>query len=506
VVPGIEAYFIDIGMPRKGLLHFKDCVATSALQKNSIPNKLRVGQTVLAQIARPGIGRKGPRLTLRLSLPGRHVVLVSPWDAVGVSRRIELESERMRLKNIAEKMRPLDQGLIVRTEAEGATEEQIHQDVQELLRQLAAIHAQFSKGNEPAILYRDLGLLGRIMRDRLNSDVNQIVLDSPDDFAVCRAIAHSLAPDIVDRISLYDRPKPIFEHYGIERTLIRAQQKTVSLPHGGSLIIEETEALTAIDVNTGRFVGKTRLADTILQTNLEAVEEVALQLRLRGLGGVIVVDFIDMERTRDRIRVMDALEAALKQDRTKTHIVQLSPSGLVEITRRREGLSLRQLLNQNCSTCNGEGVIKTPETIAIQTRRRLRTLMSQHPGNGVKVKLHPAVAAHLIGSNGQHAAQLEASAQAQLIVQVDPQLHLEATQIEVTPGPKLQPRETSRFTLGMHDMLYPEDAAEFAVHNNMLVQLPSHIPLDDQQSKIQHVVVLEIVSVERWFAVARMVN
>ncbi len=508
VVPGMEAFFIDIGHSKKGLLHFKDCIESKEESGDLRLLNLRVGQSLLVQVSKPAVAKKGPRLTQRLSLPGRYLVLISPWDAVGVSRRIESEVERTRLKNLGETFRPLDYGLIVRTEAEGVTEELIRKDVEELLSQIEVIQQRFHAGLTPELLHQDLGLLGRVMRDRFNEDVDQVVIDSKQQYDFCRTLVASLSPHLVDRIQYYgnEKRKPLFDFFGVEHVLTQSQQKAVSLPHGGSIVIEETEALTAIDVNTGKFVGRTRLADTVLQTNLEAVEEVALHLRLRGIGGIIVVDFIDMERTRDRIRVMDALEAALKLDHVKTHIVQLSPSGLVEITRQREGLSLRQLMNSPCPKCHGEGVLKTPETAAIQARRQLRQLALEHPGRFFKVRLNPATAFHFVGSSAQQIMQFEDAIKTQITVRVDSQMNFESTQIEILNSAWEPERSLARFTLGMHDQLFPPIAPEFAVWNDLLVLLPVEISGDEQQSQLQQVVVLEIRSIERWYATSALLR
>jgi ribonuclease G len=513
VIAGMEAAFVDIGEEKNGLLHFRDAMAAPQNQPG-INKPIKIGDLLMVQVARPAFGNKGPRLTTRLSMPGRFFVLVAPWDTVGVSRRIESDSERSRLKAIAEKLRPLDLGLIVRTEAEGVSEEELGRDVIELSRQYQSIRQVFferTKDGAPqkqiGLLHQDLGLLGRIMRDRFNANVEAIILDSKTHFHACQLLARQLLPSAADKVTYYSQARPIFEHYGVEKALNRALSRTVPLAHGGSLVIEETEALTTVDVNTGKFVGKSRLSETILQTNLEAVEEATLQLRLRGIGGVIVIDFIDMEKNRDRIRILDALESALKHDRAKTHIVQISPSGLVEITRRREGLSLRHLLNTPCQTCKGEGLIKSPHSVAIDVRRKLRSLLVQHENVPFQVKVHPSVAVVLMGPNGSIFSAIESEYNSKIVLKVDEAAHIEAVQIEPARADSLEDVPVSiRATVGIHDPLYPADLPEFAVWNDILVKLPPVVGLSEHQPRLKEVVVLEILTISRWFATARLLR
>jgi ribonuclease G len=290
--------------------------------------------------------------------------------------------------------------------------------------------------------------------------------------------------------------------------IAQVSEPVVTLPHSGYLVIDEAEALTAIDVNTGKYIGKSRLADTVLKTNLDAAEEIARQLRLRNIGGVIVIDFIDMERTRDRAKVMDALEAALKQDRTRTRIVELSPLGLVEMTRRREGDSLRRLLHRPCPYCSGDGVIKTSATVAIETRRRLRELAQSSPAEVFQVTLHPESAIAFIGTDGEDVRMLEESIAAQIVVRVDFSLHLEAARIEggslkafvlshgdFTPGARLH--------LDANVPLYPEKHPHFTVLQNTLVQLESNFAPD--AAITERPAVIEVTNVERWFVAARVI-
>ncbi len=478
-----------------------------------IEKLVRVGDELIVQVARPPVGSKGARVTTRLSLPGRFVVLVANSDTVGVSRRLEDEDERLRLRRIAEKLRPLDHGLIVRTEAEGISEAEIAADVGSLTRQVQAIRQRASQNKSPVMLHKDLGLLGRLARDRLSHDTEAVIIDSLEVARTLRDLMHNVMPDITDRIKVHDSAVPIFKQYNIDAELERATERTVSLPHGGEIVVDETEALTAIDVNTGRFIGKSRLAETVLQTNLEAVEEAARQIRLRDLGGVIVIDFIDMERTRDRIKVLNTLETALKSDRARTRIVQLSPSGLVEMTRRREGSSLRQILHRPCPYCTGEGVIKSALTVALQTKRQVRELVAQTSASVVQVTMHPETASAFIGTDDEIIQELELLTRAQVHVHVEFGLHLEASRVNTgeprefdTDAVNLTPGERIQLPAGL--ALYPQKEPHFAVLQGKLVLLENlqDQKLDREGSAPAPALLIEILELGRWYLRARIID
>jgi len=512
VVPGMDAAFVDVGLARNALLHVSDLGNNEAMSDKvsfqSIQSLIRPGEELLVQVARPPLGSKGARVTTRIALPGRYVVLVASVESIGVSRRIESDEERARLRRIAEKLRPLDHGLIVRTEAENISESDLQQDVSFLWKQLQSLQQRASATPAPALLHHDLGLLGRVARDRLSENVEAIIIDLPDVYQEFRDLVQAVAPRLAERVVLYAGDEPIFDHYRISAATESAMKRVVPLQHGAHLVIEETEALTAIDVNTGKYVGKNRLADTILHTNLEAVEEAARQLRLRDIGGIIVIDLIDMERTRDRVKVMNALEAALKYDHTRTRIVQLSPTGLVEITRRREGQSLRQLMHQPCPYCSGEGMVKTAATVAIETRRRVRAVAHKSRGGAMQVTLHPETASAFLGLEAGLIQALEESANVQVFVRVDPELHLEATHTETgqvedfvvadfTPGQRLH--------LPPDSPLYPDATPQFTVLHNLLIFLQNCEGIESRGGAPQAPAVIEVVEVGRWFITARAI-
>ncbi len=510
VLSGMEAAFIDIGQQRNGLLHFKDIhwfpYQIGQLQPDFNSKKIQLGQALMVQIARPGVGNKGPRLTTRISLPGRFIVLVFPSDTVGVSRKIESESERNRLRLLSERVRPLDCGIIVRTEAEGVTAEELEHDLHKLLKQLENLKQHAKNAERPVCLHKDVGILGKLVRDRLTHETEKIYVDDENQFQACCSLVKNFTPELLSRVISFTDHRPIFEVFNIQKDYQKVFQETVNLPHGGSLIIEETEALTVIDVNTSRFIGKDRVSETILQTNLEAVEEAALQLRLRNIGGVIVIDFIDMDKTNDRVQMLNALETALKKDRVKTHIVQLSPSGIVEITRRREGLTLLKSLYEPCFTCHGSGRLKSAETVAIEIRRRLRSVVKT-AGQAISVLTHPSVAVALLGNQNELIQELEKSTSGTFVIRVDETMHRESMHIETNALEFVAEENVKeRCTISIHDLLYPIEAPEYAVWKNYLVKLPDAIPLTDGVPHTSEIVVLEVIHVGRWFASARIVR
>lgn len=522
LVPGMDAAFVGIGQGRNALLYAGDVFpipataqalgagadSSQAARANpaSIGTLLRAGQEVVVQVARPPVGTKGARVTMRLSLPGRYVVLVSGSDNVGVSRRIEQDEERARLRRVAEKLRPFDHGLIVRTEAEGVGEYDLAQDIAALQAQMQQVVLQARGVTAPALLHRDLGLLARLARDRMNARTQDVLIDSADVCATFKAFLQPMLPHVAERIAFYDDPVPIFERFGVCAPIATATERTVPLPSGGAIVLDEAEALTAIDVNTGRFTGNRRLADTVLQTNLEAVEEAARQMRLRDLGGVIIIDLIDMERSRDRVKVMNALETALKLDRVRTRIVQLSPLGLVELTRQREGQSLRQMTQRACPSCAGSGTVKTPQSIAIETRRAIRGIAARHHAAPeaallmVRVTLNPETAAAFVGDEGEWVRGLEESARVQIVVRVDQTLHFEATRVEsgVAPSelePELLPDTLLR--LRPHEALVPQGAPRFAVVEGRLLRLNDNG--DAPPETFKRPLLMRVREANRWF-------
>jgi ribonuclease E len=366
VLPGMEAAFIDIGVPKNAVLYRgdvrydKDDVEGGAASSTArIEDVLRPGQSILCQVTKNPIGAKGARLTQEVSLPGRFAVLVPNSSAFGISKRLG-DTERKRLRRIVDDVRPAGHGLIVRTAAEGASFEELERDVQGLLEQWVAIEAAAKRADHPRLLYREPDLAVRMLREELNGEYRAVVIDDRGLYEQVRDYVGTVSPELADRVEFYDpdvEPLPIFERYHIHEQLHKALDRKVWLPSGGSLIIERTEALTVIDVNTGKNVGKTSLEETVYRNNLEAAEEVARQLRLRDIGGIIVIDFIDMEIRENRDKVSAALRTALSRDKTRTQVFDISELGLVEMTRKRISEGLLESLSTVCEVCGGRGIV-----------------------------------------------------------------------------------------------------------------------------------------------------
>jgi ribonuclease G len=507
IVAGMDAAFVNIGLARNALVHSSDVVDPSSGVNEqvspgaTITQKLRAGDEVLVQIARPPIAAKGARATMQLSLAGRYCVLTTEADSVGVSRRMENEDERQRLRRLAEKLRPLDHGLIIRTEAEYAPDHEIARDVKALAEQMQAIRTRSQTAPTPSLIHREYGLLGRLVRDRFSQSTTQVIIDSPEVHAVIVSLSRLLAPDLERRATLYDEAQPLFEKYGVATDIALAQKRAVSLPSGGGLVIDEAEALCAIDINTAKFTGKKRLADTVLQTNLEAVVEATRQIRLRDIGGVIVIDFIDMERRRDSIKVLDALEAALKPDRARARIVQLSPSGLVEIIRRREGQSLRMMLHRPCPYCEGEGVIRSPQTVAIEARRRVRALAAKGAST-LLVTLHPEAAYAFLGADAEWVRALELTSGARIQLYAEVGAHLETCRVEPSePHPQVSWSSGTRLQIASNAPLLPYKEPQFVVHENFLLRLEN-----SGEGALRRPSIVEIThdGDNRWYFTARV--
>ena len=365
VLPGMEAAFIDIGTPKNAVLYRGDVrydlddIETARGASPRIEEMLRPGQVILCQVTKNPIGAKGARLTQEVSLPGRFVVMVPNSTAFGISKRLD-DNERKRLRRIVDEVRPSGHGLIVRTAAEGASQDELRHDVERLVALWVAIEAEANRSNAPGLLYREPDLAVRIVREEFNREYRNVVIDDAELYAQVRDYIEQVNPELADRVEYYDpvvENLPIFERFHVHEQLHKALDRKVWLPSGGSLIIERTEALTVIDVNTGKNVGKSNLEETVYRNNLEAAEEIARQLRLRDIGGIIVIDFIDMEIRENRDKVSAALRAALARDKTRTQVFDISELGLVEMTRKRVSEGLVESLSTTCTVCGGRGIV-----------------------------------------------------------------------------------------------------------------------------------------------------
>ena len=365
VLPGMEAAFVDIGTPKNAVLYRGDTRhdPEDLDQKGGdlrIEQILKARQTILCQVTKNPIGAKGARLTQEISIPGRFVVLVPNSTTYGISKRLP-DNERKRLRQILDQVKPQGHGLIVRTAAEGINADELQQDVARLAEQWAQIEALAAESQAPTLLYRDPDLSIRVIREEFSQDYRRVVIDDPAVYGQVRDYVRSISPAMVERVELYDLAEngglPIYERHHVHEQLHKALDRKVWLPSGGSLIIERTEALTVIDVNTGKNVGKSSLEETVFRNNLEAAEEAARQLRLRDIGGIIVIDFIDMEIRANRESVISTFRQALSRDKTRTQVFDISELGLVEMTRKRIGEGLIESLSASCPACEGRGMV-----------------------------------------------------------------------------------------------------------------------------------------------------
>jgi ribonuclease G len=442
VLAGMDAAFVDIGLDRNAFLYVADVLPEmddefpSARREPSralrIKDVLKPGQEVLVQVVKGPRGTKGARVSTRISLPGRYLVLMPESDNLGVSRKIEADSERDRLKKLGESMRPHGIGLIIRTEAEGRTEAELRNDLDFLLRMWSQIQEKSAKTPAPGLVHQDLSLIYKTIRDVFGSDVNKMIIDSPVDYEKALELMDLISPKMKPRLELYDESQPIFERYAIEPEIENLLKRKVWLKSGGHLTIDTTEALTTIDVNTGKFIGSTSLSDTILKTNLDAINEIARQLRLRDLGGIIVIDFIDMASSRDRQKVISALEKELHKDRTRTKICYISPLGLVEMTRKRTGETLSEIVTEPCAYCQGKGRVDSAETTSLKIERDLRRMAAETDNEAFLVTANPEVVFHLVGSNGEVVEEIERRLKRAIFVRANETLHVE--KYEIHPG------------------------------------------------------------------------
>lgn len=431
VLPGMQAAFVDIGTDKSAFLYVGEVRGGPDDVKNlfgegededererpgkkegegrgpRIEDLLKAGQDIIVQIAKAPMGSKGSRSTSYLSLPGRNLVFLPTINHLGISRRIVSEKERKRLRSVVESMRPEGAGLIVRTVAEGVSEADLRADMEYLLRLWTSLKKKSESVKAPALLYNDLDLLLRTVRDQFTGEVERLVIDSKTEHERLVKFVSAFMPEYLSKIELYQGEDPIFDYYNIESEIDRALERKVYLKSGGTLVIEQREALTTIDVNTGKFVGKKNLEETITKTNLEACKEVSDQLRLRNLGGIVIVDFIDMNDEENRNKVMHAFTERLKRDKAKTNISQLSELGLLEMTRKRTRESLLRSLTEPCSACDGKGYVKSKISICYEVLRQLKRQGRLHKEEELELQVHPEVAELLATVDQKYLEDLE---------------------------------------------------------------------------------------------------
>ena len=415
VLPGMQAAFIDIGLERTAFLHASDIVRRQNGNGGNeelpgIRDLVREGAEVLVQVVKEPLGNKGARLTTFITLPSRHLVLLPKGDGVGVSARIEDEEERERLRAVVADLleqEQLDCGAIVRTVAEGADLHELRADLKFLLKLWAVVQERCSSAEVKTLVHEDLSLPLRVLRDLVTADVERILVDSEADFEAMREFADTFLPGIAPMLEVYQRRRPIFDLHGIEDDIRKGLDRSIPLKSGGYLIFDQTEAMTTIDVNTGGYVGHRNLEETIYRTNLEAAVTIARQLRLRNLGGIIIIDFIDMEEPEHRDNVLQQLEQSLANDHARHQITPVSPLGLVEMTRKRTRESLQHILCEDCPSCEGRGFLMTAETVCFEIFREVIRQSRQFDFDEVMVLAHQDVIELLLDEEASSLATLE---------------------------------------------------------------------------------------------------
>ena len=455
VLPGMQIAFVNIGLERHAFLHISDIIrdldddrsnedsAKLDLNRNStdspkpgrgysysISDLIHPNQEILVQVGKEPIGTKGPRVTTCVTLPGRYVVYLPTASNIGVSRRIESAEERQRLREIAEAIRAdVEGGFIIRTSAEGKSEADFAAEIQYLVGQWKRIVKRAEDLPAPSLVHKEHSFIIRVIRDSFTSEVTQVVIDSKEQYQEAIDYLSSSGSELRSQVKLYNKSTPIFESYGIDKELKKALSEKIWLKCGGHLIIQQTEAMVSIDVNTGKFVGKKDPDNTILSANLEAVEEVVRQIRLRDLGGIIVIDFIDMDDPEHRRMVYKLLQQALDKDRARTNLLHISELGLVEMTRQRTRPSLATVLTESCPYCDGHGSVLSTDTIMIDLLRSIKKAHRKSRKRNLRVVANEQIVSHLLDDKASKLGQLEKSMNLQVRLQGDADIHLEDYQI-----------------------------------------------------------------------------
>jgi len=441
VLPGMQAAFVDLGLIKTGFLHASDLAESldafddiSDLDEAGdkgrrrrapvpkIEDSLKKGQEVLVQITKESIGTKGPRVTAQISLPGRFCVLMPGVEHVGVSRRIEDRAERQRIKAVITDVRPKGVGLIARTAGEGKGDEDFAADVKHLHKLWQKIERKATTVRAPALVHRELEMTASLIRDLFTEDVEEVYIDDKDSYAEIQAYLKAVSPELRDRVILYKGREPIFDAFAIEPQIEKTFERKVWLKKGGYICIDHTEALVAIDVNTGRFTGKKSQEETIFRTNMEAAKEVPRQLRLRDIGGIIVVDFIDMEIEANKKSVLEEIRKELRKDRARTKAFAVSELGLIEMTRQRERSSLLHYYTEDCPHCDGLGKVPSPETMLVKLERAMRRVSAIGTEKRITVRVAPEVALFFVEQEGRRFAELEKRFKLRVDLKDDPQL------------------------------------------------------------------------------------
>ncbi len=464
VLPGMQVAFVDIGLERHAFLHISDLKYNNSdngssddgiptLDMQATPTKKSRGgrgfpylitdlisknQELLVQVGKEPIGSKGARVTSNITLPGHYVVYMPNSSTIGVSRRLESESERDRLRDLAQNLKAdIEGGFIIRTAAEGLSEEEFAAEIRSLIDQWKQVRERSKRKSAPSLISRDVSFTNRIVRDLLNKDVKQLLIDSKSSYKETVDYVTTVMPNMLERINLYTEDTALFKAYGVDQELQQALSEKIWLKCGGHIIIQQTEAMVSIDVNTGKFVGQSDPDNTILSANLEAVEEVVRQIQLRDLGGIIVVDFIDMDEPAHRKQVFKLLQEALRKDKARTNILHFSDLGLVEMTRQRTRQSLSTLLTEQCPYCEGHGTVLSIETVVIGLLRTIKRAYQHTRQSKLRIIANDHIVSHLNAQMSEKLRELKKSLKLQLTLEPDADLHLEDYRIFAANGEEL---------------------------------------------------------------------
>ena len=460
IVPSIQAAFIDIGYEKNGFIHFSDIRDNFSLENfikgsdeqrtdqrssrkrqktNSIADIIKKGKEIIVQVKKQSIGEKGVRLTNNVSLPGRNLVLIPGAKRRGISRKITDRNERKRLKELILELKiPKNFGIIVRTAGEIASNKNFTRDIKYLVKKWASVSDAFNSSKAPSLLHVEFDIALKTLRDLYDKNVDEIIIDSSEGYGKIKKYFKHFFPEIKTKIIHYRRKSPIFDEFMVEKELEKVFQRKVWLPCGGYIIIDETEALVAIDVNTGRNAAHNNLEDTIMTTNIEAAEEIARQMRLRNIGGIIVIDFIDMSKKENRKAVLQKLSRSLSKDKAKTNILPLSAIGLVEMTRQRIKESINQELYEKCECCAGRGMRKSLLSISIETQRKIKRVLLKTREKKIKLILHPDVIDKIKEENKQFPKNFERIFRKKIIIEPNESIDLEKVRAEFLSSKKIE--------------------------------------------------------------------
>ncbi len=445
VLPGMQAAFVDIGLERNAFLYagdiqvdrsefqFGDGGQEMRINTPNIQDIVKTGQEIMVQVLKEPVGTKGARVTTHITLPGRTLVLMPTVNYVGVSRRIADETERSRLRGILDDIKPAEMGVIVRTAAVGKDKEEFQTDISFLERLWQRICKKKTLVSAPRMLHAEEPLIFRTIRDLFTPDIERLIINESEFYERIQIVANIISPQLKDKVVLYQGEEDLFDRFDLESKIEKALSRKVWLANGGYIVIDQTEALTSIDVNTGRFVGTDNLQETITQANCEAAKEIARQLRLRDISGIIIVDFIDMEDIADKERVLDTLKAELKKDRTKSNVLGITQLGLVEMTRKKMRHCISNTLQTPCPYCHGDGRVLSGETVVLKVRKALIKCIQNESMMDYLVEVHPTVADLIDDHSSAQAPLLPATAGRSIYVRAMPSMHVEEFNIQPLP-------------------------------------------------------------------------